>query len=196
MSKREREDEDGGLQTKRPTKLIDQIVDVIRDLKACDGSSSQAICKALKSKYDVDNKEAVKKCLKMGVSNGVLEQCKASFKVKGDPQYESTAEKVEIQEISLGSGDQTVAKGHTVDISYKGTLLDGGHQFDASKSFTFEVGGGDVIKGMDAGVLGMKIGGKRRVVIPPSLGYGKRGSAPDIPPSATLVFEFTLKNII
>jgi len=200
MSKRDRdregevEGDEGG--SKKPTKVIDQIVSAIRELKACDGSSSQAISKLLNSKFDFENKEVLKKALKTGVSSGILEQCKSSFKVKGDPQYESTAEKVTIETVALGSGDLVVEKGHTVEISYVGTLAEGGHQFDAGKSFRFEVGGGDVIKGMDAGVLGMKIGGERKVTIPSTLGYGKRGSSPDIPPLATLIFIITLKKIV
>jgi FKBP-type peptidyl-prolyl cis-trans isomerase len=58
------------------------------------------------------------------------------------------------------------------------------------------VGGGEVIKGWDQGVLGMRVGEQRRLTIPPKLGYGKRGSAPEVPPDATIVFDVTLKNLI
>jgi len=197
MSKREREGEgdwEGGV--KKSTKLIDQIIAVIRELKACDGSSTQAISKGLKASFHVENKELIKKSLSSGLASGLLEKCKSSFKVKGDPQYESTAEKVTIEDITLGCSETVVKSGDNVEISYVGTLADGGHQFDAGKSFKFEVGGGDVIKGMDAGVMGMRVGGYRKVTIPSTLGYGKRGSSPDIPPLATLIFMITLKKIM
>ena len=73
-----------------------------------------------------------------------------------------------------------------------GRVLDSETTFDSSEAFRFEVGGGDVIKGWDVGVIGMRPGEQRRLTIPPKLGYGKRGSAPDIPPDATLVFDITL----
>ena len=72
--------------------------------------------------------------------------------------------------------------------------LDDGYQFDAGKKFTFELGAGDVIKGWDRGVLGMKRGETRKLVVPSKLGYGAKGSAPDIPPHATLHFTVTLNS--
>ena len=75
------------------------------------------------------------------------------------------------------------------------TLQVDGSVFDQAKTFSFQLGGGDVIKGWDLGIVGMKKGEKRRLTIPPSLGYGKRGSGKDIPPDSTLVFEVTLKGI-
>ncbi len=63
-------------------------------------------------------------------------------------------------------------------------------------NFAFQVGEGEVIKGLDAGVLGMRVGGRRTVTIPSSLGYGKRGSKPDIPPNAVLIFDITLNSVV
>lgn len=86
-----------------------------------------------------------------------------------------------------------------VSVDYRGTLLDTGEEFDASykrgQPFTFQLGGGQVIKGWDQGLLGMCIGEVRKLVVPPSLGYGERGAAGAIPPHATLVFEVTLRDI-
>mmetsp|Transcript_16746 Transcript_16746/g.20115 ORF Transcript_16746/g.20115 Transcript_16746/m.20115 type:complete len:83 (-) Transcript_16746:878-1126(-) len=78
---------------------------------------------------------------------------------------------------------------------YRGTLATNGYMFDKAKNFTFVLGAGEVIKGWDLGIVGMKIGGSRKLVVPPKLGYGKRGCAPDIPGNATLHFSVTLKKI-
>ena len=84
--------------------------------------------------------------------------------------------------------------GSRVTVSYRGTLVSG-HQFDAAKSFSFVLGAGEVIKGWDRGIRGMRVGGTRKLACPPKLGYGAKGCAPDIPPNATLHFTVTLKAV-
>lgn len=117
---------------------------------------------------------------------------------------ESTSEAVEeattLQEIDLTEGTGKEAKsGDTVSVHYKGTLTDG-TQFDASydrgQPFTFNLGAGQVIQGWDEGVVGMKEGGKRKLIIPGDLAYGPNPppGAP-IPPNATLVFEVELLDV-
>lgn len=98
--------------------------------------------------------------------------------------------------VGTGASPQT---GHEVTVNYTGMLEDG-TKFDSSvdpafnhvKPFTFQIGVGQVIKGWDEGVMTMKVGGKRKLVIPPQLGYGARGAGGVIPPNATLVFEVEL----
>ena len=97
-------------------------------------------------------------------------------------------------DLVVGSGEEAKT-GKTVSVHYTGTLTDGS-KFDSSldrgRPFEFELGAGRVIKGWDQGVVGMKIGGKRKLTIPAELGYGARGFPPVIPPNSTLVFEIEL----
>jgi FKBP-type peptidyl-prolyl cis-trans isomerase len=99
-----------------------------------------------------------------------------------------------IEDLNPGSGDEAVA-GKTVIVHYTGWLTNGS-KFDSSKDrsepFDFRLGAGQVIRGWDQGVAGMKVGGKRKLTIPPELGYGSRGAGGVIPPNATLVFEVEL----
>ena len=99
-------------------------------------------------------------------------------------------------DVVVGKGPVAKAGDH-VTVEYTGKLTNG-KQFDSSVGrapFSFTLGAGQVIKGWDLGVAGMKVGGKRKLVIPPGLGYGAQGAGGDIPPNATLVFDVELKSI-
>jgi FKBP-type peptidyl-prolyl cis-trans isomerase FkpA len=101
-----------------------------------------------------------------------------------------------IEDVVVGTG-ATAAAGDTVTVDYVGAFTNG-NVFDSSYSrsqpFSFRVGAGQVIAGWDQGVPGMKVGGKRRLTVPPSLAYGSSGYGP-IPPNSTLVFEIVLLSI-
>jgi FKBP-type peptidyl-prolyl cis-trans isomerase len=103
-----------------------------------------------------------------------------------------------IEDLRVGTGAEAQA-GRGVSVHYVGTLHANGQKFDSSrdrgKPFDFPLGGGRVIKGWDQGVAGMKVGGLRRLTIPPHLGYGDRGFPGAIPPNATLVFEVELLDV-
>ena len=100
----------------------------------------------------------------------------------------------------LKTGDGAEAKsGDQVSVQYVGVLYDGGKQFDSSwdrgQPFSFQLGSGQVIPGWDQGVAGMKVGGRRELIVPPDLGYGKQGQPPTIPGDATLVFVIDLLSV-
>ena len=102
-----------------------------------------------------------------------------------------------IEDIKIGD-DQEVEKFNIVTVNYTG-LLEDGTKFDSSLNpgrtpFRFTVGAGQVIKGWDEGLMGMKVGGKRKLTIPPELGYGSRDNGP-IPANSTLIFEIDLLGI-
>ena len=102
-----------------------------------------------------------------------------------------------IEDLKVGTGKEALAPA-SVTVHYVGTLTDG-KKFDSSRDrgqgFSFKLGAGQVIKGWDQGVAGMKVGGLRKLTIPPHLAYGERGFPGAIPPSATLVFEVELLSV-
>jgi peptidylprolyl isomerase len=111
-----------------------------------------------------------------------------------EASMQTTASGLQYVDIQPGTGPSP-QRGQTVTVQYTGWLADG-TKFDSSRDrnqpFTFRLGEGQVIKGWDEGVATMKIGGVRKLVIPPALGYGARGAGGVIPPNATLTFEVEL----
>lgn len=117
------------------------------------------------------------------------------MKVTGQPT--ATASGLQYWDIVVGTG-ATATPGSTVKVHYSGFLTTG-QKFDSSRDrgepFSFPLGQGQVIKGWDEGVAGMKVGGQRQLRIPPQLGYGAEGAGATIPPNATLIFDVELLGV-
>ena len=111
----------------------------------------------------------------------------------GTPSYQ-----LELEDLEVGTGDEAVA-GNVVEVHYVGVSWQKQQQFDASwdrgDTFKFTLGRGQVIPGWDQGVAGMKVGGRRRITIPPDLAYGQRGAGGVIGPGETLVFVVDLVGV-
>ena len=106
---------------------------------------------------------------------------------------------LEVTDVTTGDGDEAVA-GKTVKVHYVGVAHSTGEEFDASytrgEPLSFRLGSGQVISGWDQGVQGMKVGGRRKLVIPPDLGYGDRGAGGAIKPGETLIFVVDLVEVL
>lgn len=109
----------------------------------------------------------------------------------------SEVTELKIEDLQVGTGAEA-KQGDTVTVHYTGWLTDGtkfDSSLDSGQPFTFRLGAGEVIPGWDQGVEGMKVGGKRKLTIPPQLGYGAQGAGGVIPPNATLVFDVELLSV-
>ena len=120
-----------------------------------------------------------------------------SSPVSNNKKMQGDVTELKIEDIIVGTGAEAVA-GKEISVHYTGTLTNG-TKFDSSKDrgtpFEFTLGAGQVIQGWDQGFAGMKVGGKRKLVIPPSMGYGAQGAGGVIPPNATLIFEVELLGV-
>jgi peptidylprolyl isomerase len=122
--------------------------------------------------------------------------------LKQTPVIETTGDEspgaLVVEDIVVGKGPEAKT-GDTVSMQYVGALYSDGTEFDASwdtgQPFDFTLGEGTVIAGWDQGIVGMRVGGRREMIIPPDLGYGPTGQPPDIPPDATLVFIVDLLDV-
>jgi peptidylprolyl isomerase len=114
------------------------------------------------------------------------------------PSGQSPSYQLETEDITVGEGEEAVP-GRIVEVHYVGVSWKSGQQFDASwdrgETFKFGLGKGQVIRGWDQGVAGMRVGGRRRITIPPDLAYGKRGAGGVIGPDETLVFVVDLVGV-
>jgi hypothetical protein len=174
--------------------VLDKIVAAITQLAEPGGASRPAINKAVKEMFGEVKPALMKKALSTGVQKGQLVQSGQRFGVAGIVL--EAREEASVAKTVLRDGNGRVAdSGDTVDMAYHGTLEDGS-TFDKAAHFKFQLGLGEVIKGWDLGVAGMRVGERAKLVVPSKLGYGKRGSPPEIPPDATLIFDVTLNRIV
>jgi peptidylprolyl isomerase len=124
-----------------------------------------------------------------------MDRTKPDVTVPGGPP---PGKALQVEDIEVGDGDEATP-GKRVEVHYVGVSWATGEQFDASwdrnESFKFKLGGGQVIAGWDQGVAGMKVGGRRRLTIPPALAYGSRGAGGVIGPDETLVFVVDLLGV-
>ena len=152
------------------------------------------------SSLELDPNDPNPRLFAMAPDDSSIAQGKASDLLGGDlvaAKERITPSGLKITDLVVGTGSEAKA-GDTVSVNYRGTLTNG-KEFDSSYSrnqpFSFPLGAGRVIRGWDEGVAGMKVGGKRKLVIPPDLAYGERGAGGAIPPNATLIFEVELVKV-
>lgn len=176
--------------------VLDKVLWAIDFLADPGGASRPAIAKCVASTFGETSPLLLKKALSAGVKIGRLVQTGQRFALS-DVQLVPRTGTI-VRKTILKEGTGAVAKmGDKVDVKYVGTLASDGSEFDRSAHIHFTLGEGEVIKGWDreGGILGMRVGERARLEVPPSLGYGKRGAGPEIPPDATLIFEVTLNKI-
>ena len=135
--------------------------------------------------------------LAYGCGGGSSDKPSGSGPTKVSGQPTTTTDGLQYWDIAVGNG-ATAAAGNSVKVHYTGWLTTG-EKFDSSRDrnepFSFPLGAGQVIKGWDEGVAGMKVGGRRQLRIPPELGYGASGAGGVIPPNATLIFDVELLDV-
>lgn len=138
-------------------------------------------------------------CIGLPLVLGLVVAGSAAGKPDPEPKSITTNSGLKYQDPKVGDGD-TAEKGDVVEVHYTGWLAKDGKKFDSSldrnKPFSFKLGAGRVIKGWDEGVAGMKVGGKRKLMIPAKLGYDEDGAGDVIPPNADLVFEVELLKVV
>lgn len=132
------------------------------------------------------------------MENGEKKNQKEAQPKGGEGKQQKLQGGLMIQDLKVGSGAEA-KPGKKIQVYYEGRLKTNNKVFDATKSgpgFKMTLGRGEVIKGWDIGLNGMKVGGKRRLVCPPGLAYGAKGNPPVIPQNSVLVFDVELKNVL
>lgn len=171
-----------------PLSVLDKICKAVESLAEPGGASRVAIAKYVKEVYGEVKAPLLKRAFAAGVEKGRLVQNGQRFALVGveiAPRVGEAVEKTVLK--AAPDGSRACCAGDTVDMKYIGTLQSSGAQFDRAAHFQFTLGIGEVIKGWDMGVVGMRVGERAKLIVPPKLGYGKKGAGPEIPGDATLV---------
>lgn len=155
--------------------------------------------KKIEAKKEASTKAEQQKAIQDSKDKTITEEKKTEEKTTQDTTTTKTSATVKIEVLKQGTGDRMTKVGDGIKAHYVGTL-ENGKKFDSSRDretpFAFDLGMGQVIKGWDQGLLGMKVGEVRKLTIPSELGYGERGNPPVIPANATLIFEVELMEIL
>lgn len=161
-------------------------------------TSSQEKAEAIEEEYKEEEEAEAEKAAKEETEARKAAEEKAGELPELDVPSGPPPKKLVVKDVKQGSG-ATAKSGDEVTVHYIGVLYDGGELFDSNwkgdEPFSFKLGNSEVIKGWDQGVPGMKVGGKRELIIPPDLGYGSEGIFPSIPPNATLFFLVELLKV-
>lgn len=191
------DDEEEAAAEVNPKSSMSTVQDAFFDTAAAAKAAKADLMGEIKSKSDAITKRAGKRAKEDAELEAAATK-KAKQVDANEPAYpKKVVRGVQVEEIALGKGPMA-AKGRKVSILYDGRLING-KRFDKNDNrkhpFKFRLGVGEVIKGMDRGVEGMRVGGKRRLTIPSKLGYGSQGAPPDIPRNATLIFDIEVLKV-
>ena len=170
--------------------LLEAAIARLAALREVGGTSSRRLFNQLREKPK--SSFHLTKALSKGLSMNLLAQTGGKWYAVGYPPPPPPS--VLCEDLEVGTGPAAAA-GTKCTMGYVGTLQSSGALFDQSANFTFTPGDGEMIKGWEEGVLGLRVGGTRRMIIPPELAYGKRGFPPNIPPSSTLVYVVQLLKV-
>jgi FKBP-type peptidyl-prolyl cis-trans isomerase FkpA len=186
-------------------RLVASLISLVLVSSACGGPNAQAMRAAADAKTMSDEERGDSICGagwkwtgdRCARSDAPVASKPTTAGNVNDPPAPTRSGNFAVEDTVPGNGAQA-KPGDQVRVHYTGALTDG-TVFDSSKPrgtpFEFRIGQGMVIKGFERGVVGMKVGGVRKVTIPPELGYGKRGAPPQIPPNATLIFDIELLDV-
>lgn len=161
-------------------------------------TSSSEKAEAIEEEFEEQEEAEAKKVEKEGIEARKAVEKEAGELPKPNVPSGPPPKELVVNDVKQGAG-ATAKDGDEVTVHYVGVLYDGGELFDSNwgkdEPFSFSLGNSEVIKGWDQGVKGMKVGGRRELIIPPELGYGSEGISPTIPPNATLVFLVELLKV-
>jgi len=178
-----------------PNSMLVEVKDYIRSQKSPTGATEAEIFRA----FQVSKHHILRKALEMGMKKNELVRVDNSYMIKDESfvQERKPSEQIAVEEVRkglprVGSLGLPVEVGDVVEICFKATLVDTGDVFFKTDSFTFIAGENEVIKGLEDAVLGMRVGDRRRVTIPPALAYGSFGNSIFVPPDAIIMIDMTI----